>query len=162
MDHAKMKTIEYDDEESVSAIVEVFLAIQEKEMSGLTLEEKNLLSLYLWDTEVRNGGAHQFLCNSSGTYFHVLKSFLLEVNACQTLSIISEVEKLFPNGKIATNPQALSDACITLLDDDQKMTQFGQLADQYCRQSEDLFFIGFEYIKTSQKLSALMDDSYFD
>lgn len=43
-----------------------------------------------------------------------------------------------------------------ILEDEEKMQKLGQLTDQYYNQSEELYFIAFEYLKTSEALCSLL------
>ena len=55
------------------------------------------------DAEVKNGGLHQYLSNSSGDGAEVVKGYLSELEATELRAMFDDVSALFPNAVIPSD-----------------------------------------------------------
>ena len=71
------------------------------QFEGLTPGERLLhLLWFVMDSDIRNGGLHQFLSNSSGEFTEEIKQHLQEIGATKPLAVLTKASAVVPAGVV--------------------------------------------------------------
>jgi hypothetical protein len=88
---------------STEMIIELSYGISDKinknGYDSLSQVEKVLHHVYWLESEVNNGGFHQYFSNSSGDYAFETPEACKEIGAPYTASLVDNANNIFPNGK---------------------------------------------------------------
>jgi hypothetical protein len=98
-----------------------------------------------FDSEVANGGFHQFLWNPAGDYTLETLKILKEIGAVQGVQLLEQALAVFPNRK-PPEDYYLRDEQIRRLNEEQT-EHLSKLSEAYYQQDEDLFEVAASYLK---------------
>jgi hypothetical protein len=94
---------------STEMIIELSYGISDKinkyGYESLTHVEKVLHHVYWLESEVNNGGFHQYYSNTSGDYAYETPETFEEIGATYTASLVTKANSIFPNGKPPSDEQ---------------------------------------------------------
>jgi hypothetical protein len=104
------------------------------------------------DAEVKNGGLHQYLSNSSGDRAEVVKGYLSELGATELRAMFDEVSALFPNAVIPSE-RASRDAILWPSDEDARvaiLTDVEVIERRYAGFWDDLWRRVMDYVEANR------------
>ena len=110
------------------------------------------------DSEVENGGLHQYLENSSGDDAERVKADLTEIGAAELRKVLDDLSGLFPSHDIPEERVARLDA---LAESEENVENFDELFEeadaQYGRAAQTLYTHLMNYVETHRSEFALPD-----
>ncbi len=112
---------------------------------SLSQSEKLALHIQWLDSEVSNGGFHQFFTNPTGDNWHEILHSLKTIGATNTVRIFERALSVFPNNAPSKDRserwQELARA------GDQARARLHALDQQYYMQKEDVFALAAQYLQ---------------
>jgi hypothetical protein len=112
---------------------------------SLTVAERVALHVHRFDTEVANGGLHQFFFNLSGNYTWDVLDALREIGAQATLQVVEQALAVFPSS--SPSPDEYEREAQMKAFGEEELARLDKLTDEYLNQDEDIFAHAAQYLR---------------
>jgi hypothetical protein len=115
------------------------------EFSRLSLPERVFAAIWELESEVNNGGFHQFYFNSTGDIANFTPDALKAIGAINAMKLVLEANGLFPNGHPAEDQMARRAQLEAIGKNDGK-DLFDQLDDKFYSYPDNLTELLYDYV----------------
>jgi hypothetical protein len=91
-----------EDQETIVRNIGYYVSMKQlrKGIKSLSDQEKIFFLVYSFEMELLNGGADQYLVNSSGDNANEVQSAMCAINAFRSSAIIEDFLSMFPDGRV--------------------------------------------------------------
>jgi hypothetical protein len=134
--------------------IDARVRIVEDGFEGLTRGERLFYILwFIMDSDIENGGLHQFFSNSSGDFGEEARRGLKEIGADQALAVLQKASAVFPGGVVPAHRQARNEILEKQeeREGERVWDAWGALNREYYQAQQELYARLLEWVRTRRE-----------